>query len=153
MMAWMVAIDRWGQRLTTYAIPLLLLATRLWVADVFFRAGLVKIDSWSSTLYLFEYEYQVPVLPPVTAAYVGTVVELVAPVILALGLMSRPTALFMFVYNAMAVISYPTLWEGGFYDHQLWGLMLLINLIWGGGALSLDRLVAYRWQTIRSRPG
>ena len=37
----------------------------------------------------------------------------------------RPAALLLFGFNIMAVISYPTLWAGGFYDHQLWGWMLL----------------------------
>ena len=45
------------------AIPALLLFTRLWVAWVFFNAGLVKVATWDSTLYLFEFEYQVPLLP------------------------------------------------------------------------------------------
>ena len=44
-------------------IPLLLLFCRLWVAWVFFNSGLIKISSWDSTLYLFELEYQVPILP------------------------------------------------------------------------------------------
>ncbi len=41
----------------------------------------------------------------------------------------------------MAVISYPLLWDGGFYDHQLWGLMLLINIVWGAGFISVDKLL------------
>ena len=44
-------------------IPVLLLFCRLWVAYVFFNSGLTKIATWDSTLYLFEYEYQVPLLP------------------------------------------------------------------------------------------
>ncbi|GAM65933.1 integral membrane protein [Vibrio ishigakensis] len=29
----------------------------------------------------------------------------------------------------------------GFYDHQLWGLMILINIVWGAGAISVDKLL------------
>ena len=60
-------------------IPLLLLFCRLWVAWVFFNSGLIKISSWDSTLYLFELEYQVPILPWELAAYLGTAAELVLP--------------------------------------------------------------------------
>ena len=58
------------------SIPAVLLFTRLWVAYVFFNSGLTKIASWDSTLYLFEYEYQVPLLPWQLAAYLGTATEL-----------------------------------------------------------------------------
>jgi len=48
-------------------------------------------------------------------------------------------AALLFAFNIMAVVSYPALWENGFYDHQLWGLMLLINLIWGAGFIFADQ--------------
>ncbi|MEZ8826782.1 DoxX family protein [Vibrio amylolyticus] len=120
-------------------IPLLLLFCRLWVAWVFFNSGLVKIASWDSTLYLFEYEYVVPLLPWELAAYMGTAAELILPVFLALGLFTRPMAAILFVFNITAVVSYPLLWERGFFDHQLWGLMILINVVWGAGPLSVDK--------------
>ncbi|MEZ9232829.1 DoxX family protein [Vibrio amylolyticus] len=120
-------------------IPLLLLFCRLWVAWVFFNSGLVKIASWDSTLYLFEYEYVVPLLPWELAAYMGTAAELILPVFLALGLFTRPMAAILFVFNITAVVSYPLLWERGFFDHQLWGLMILLNVVWGAGPLSVDK--------------
>lgn len=141
---WIEQTDRLSAKMVAYVAPLLLLGTRLWVAQVFFRAGLVKIDSWFSTLYLFQSEYHVPFLPPDIAAYIGTGIELGVPVILVLGILTRPFALFLFVYNIMAVVSYPALWKTGFYDHKLWGLMLLINVFWGAGAFSLDYLIRNR---------
>ncbi len=122
-------------------IPALLLFCRLWVAWVFFNAGLTKIASWDSTLYLFELEYQVPLLPWELAAYLGTAAELILPIFLALGLFARPMGLALFVFNIVAVISYPLLWEKGFYDHQLWGLMILMVVVWGAGPISLDYLL------------
>ncbi|WP_413113039.1 DoxX family protein [Thaumasiovibrio sp. DFM-14] len=127
--------------LTTPLTPLLLLFTRIWVSIVFFKSGMVKYSSWDSTLYLFEYEYQVPLLPWQLAAYLGTAAELILPVFLVLGLLTRPMALALFAFNAIAVISYPLLWERGFYDHQLWGMMLLINVFWGAGLISIDQLI------------
>ncbi|GAB2653920.1 DoxX family protein [Vibrio panuliri] len=128
-------------------VPLLLLFCRLWVAWVFFNSGLIKISSWDSTLYLFELEYQVPLLPWELAAYMGTAAELILPVFLAFGLVTRPMAAILFVFNIIAVVSYPLLWEKGFYDHQLWGLMILIVIVWGPGPISLDKLIKSKLQS------
>lgn len=133
--------DRLIEKLNQLFVPLLLLFCRLWVAWIFFKSGMVKYSSWDSTLYLFEYEYQVPILPWEMAAYLGTAAELILPIFIALGLFTRPMAAVLFVFNIMAVASYPLLWEKGFYDHQLWGLMILINIVWGAGSLSVDKLI------------
>jgi len=122
-------------------VPILLLLCRLWVAWVFFNSGLTKIATWDSTLFLFEYEYQVPILPWQMAAYMGTAAELILPIFLALGLLTRPMAAVLFIFNIIAVVSYPVLWEQGFFDHQLWGLMILIVIVWGPGPLSLDKII------------
>ena len=106
--------------------------------QIVLKSGYLKITTWDSTLYLFEEEYQVPFLPWEFAAYAGTAAELILPVFLILGLFTRPMAAVLFVFNIMAVVSYPVLWDGGFYDHQLWGLMILINVVWGAGVISLD---------------
>lgn len=121
-----------------------LLLARLWVALVFITSGWLKLTAWDSTLYLFESEYQVPLLPWLWAAYLGTATELLLPLFLLAGLFTRPAALLLFGFNIMAVISYPTLWAGGFYDHQLWGWMLLTLIIWSGGVLSLDHWLTRR---------
>lgn len=128
--------------------PLLLLAARLYVASVFFRAGLVKIGNWDSTLALFQDEYKVPVLPPEFAAYAGTFGELVFPVLLAFGLAGRFGAAGLFVVNAMAVISYPQLFEfpcpAGVQAHAWWGATLAALVVFGPGPISIDRLVLRR---------
>ena len=82
-----------------------------------------------------------PLLPWELAAHMGTAAELILPVFLALGLLTRPMAAALFVFNIIAVVSYPVLWDQGFYDHQLWGLMLLIVIVWGAGPFSLDRVL------------
>ncbi len=137
-------VQRWIQQ-TINAIdwlsPASDLLIRLWIANIFWKAGMVKIASWESTLYLFEYEYKVPFLPPEIAAYLGTGVELSMPILLAFGLATRFSALVLFVFNIMAVVSYPTLNEIGIKDHQYWGLLLLVPLFHGAGRLSLDYFV------------
>lgn len=122
-------------------IPALLLVCRFWVAWVFFRSGLTKISTWDNTLFLFQYEYQVPFLPWQLAVYMGAAAELVLPIFLALGLLTRPAAFLLFAFNIIAVISYPALWKTGYYDHQMWAVMLLVTLFFGPGFLSLDNKI------------
>lgn len=132
------------RRLQTLS-PAVDLLIRVLVASVFFKSGLTKIASWSSTVSLFENEYAVPLLPPEVAALLGTGVELFFPVLLVLGLGSRFAAAVLFVFNIIAVISYPDLGEVGLKDHQMWGLLLLVTLLHGPGRLSLDHLIMRRF--------
>lgn len=146
MMASLISLySRFYDGVEHFVTPLLLLFVRIWAAKAFFQSGLVKIQSWDSTLYLFEEEYQVPLLPWEMAAYMGTAAELILPPLLILGLMSRGVASVLFVFNIIAVISYPVLWDGGFWDHQLWGLMFLMTVVFGPGALSADHILKKRF--------
>ncbi len=132
-----------------YTDDIFKLFVRLYVADAFFRAGLTKLGGWdsempflsSSAQYLFENEYQVPLIPWELAAYLGTVAELILPILLTLGIATRFNALALFIFNVIAVISYPIIWQGGFYDHKLWGVMLLITVVYGAGRISIDNLI------------
>jgi len=125
--------------------PVLDLGIRLYLASVFFQSGLSKIASWDSTLALFDGEYAVPLLPPEVAAFLGTGVELFFPVLLVFGLGSRFAALVLFVFNIIAVISYPDLGAVGLKDHQTWGVLLLVSLLHGPGLLSLDHWIRGRF--------
>lgn len=117
------------------------LVIRLHVAQVFFKSGLVKVGNWSGTVYLFANEYQVPLLPPLLAAYLGTAAELVLPPLLALGLVTRLSALALSAVNVVAVVSF---WhvlgqnEAALSSHLYWALLLLVTLFHGAGRLSLD---------------
>lgn len=117
------------------------LLLRCWVAYAFWVSGLTKIQTWDSTLYLFENEYAVPLLPPDTAAYLGTAVELGMPVLLAAGFLGRFAALALFLFNIVAVVSYPDLGAAGIEQHKVWGVMLLVCLLHGPGKLSLDHWI------------
>lgn len=124
------------------------LLLRSFVAWQFLKAGWIKLSDWGITLDLFREEYQVPLLNPELAAYVGTAGELLFPVLLILGLFSRPAALGLFAVNAMAVISYPTLWSfecpAAINDHLYWGIMLLVLAVFGVGKFSLDAVLSRR---------
>lgn len=121
-----------------------LLALRVYLAEIFLLAGLLKIQSWETTLTLFEYEYEVPVLSPVLAAWLGTVGELVLPALLVLGLAGRFAAAGLFTLNLVALISYPDISAAGIKDHMLWGWMSMALLIFGCGRVSLDNWLVRR---------
>ena len=130
--------------------PLFDLALRLYVANVFWKSGLVKIASWSSTVSLFQYEYAVPLLPPEVAEVMGTAVDLLVPVFLVFGLGTRMAAIVLFVFNIIAVVSYPDLNIVGIKDHYLWGALLLVIIFHGPGKLSLDHLISQKYHGDRA---
>jgi putative oxidoreductase len=134
---------RFEKILTTLA-PVVDLVIRLYVAWIFFKSGLLKIQSWESTLALFEYEYAVPLLSPVMAAWLGTAAELVLPTLLALGLAGRFAALALFIFNIVAVVSYPDLSDVGRQHHYYWGALLAMLAVHGPGLLSVDGVLKRR---------
>lgn len=121
-----------------------LLIARVYVAWVFFKSGLTKLNDWESTLLLFEYEYEVPILSPALSAYMATVGELALPVLLAIGLLSRFSAAGLFVINWIAVISLADMPAAALNLHYIWGGASLLVFIWGGGFLSADKLLKVR---------
>lgn len=129
------AIIRRGLEASTPVGDLLL---RCWTAYAFFASGLTKIQSWDSTLYLFSEEYSVPLLPPEVAACLGAITELLFPALLAVGLCGRLAAGVLFVFNIIAVISYPDLGAAGLEQHKVWGVMLLVCLLHGPGKIAAD---------------
>ena len=139
-----LALAHLARRGLDAAVPALDALIRLLVAGVFFNAGLAKIASWGSTVSLFENVYEVPLLPPQLAALMGTGIELIFPVLLLFGLGTRFAAAVLFVFNIVAVISYPDLGEVGLKDHQTWGLLLLVTLLHGPGKWSLDHQIGRR---------
>jgi putative oxidoreductase len=138
MLARVIDLYRSGARALDFVSPAVDLMLRLWVANAFFKSGLTKIANFDSTISLFENEYNVPLLPPELAAYLGTGAELVLPVFLALGLGTRAAAIALFVFNIVAVVSYPDLSAAGLKEHIFWGVMMLVTIVHGPGKLSLD---------------
>jgi len=132
--------------LVSHLQSLALLAARLYVAKIFFFSGLTKLRDWSSTLALFNDYYQVPLLPPVLAAYMGAVGELAIPVLLVLGLGGRFAGAGLFVVNLMAALSLPAedLSPAGEAQHILWGVLAVVIALWGAGRWSVDRWLATR---------
>ncbi len=122
-----------------YLSPAFDLVLRVFLANVFFKSGLTKIQSWDSTLYLFSDVYNVPLLPSDIAAYMATAGELGLSVLLVLGLFGRFATAGLFILNAVAAYSYYSgLSEAGLNQHLYWGLLLAVLLILSSGTYSVD---------------
>ena len=128
-----------------FGAPVLNLAIRVWMAQVFFSSGLTKIRDWESTLFLFEFEYAVPILPHSLTASLATVFELGMPVLLVAGLFTRFAALPLIAMTL--VIQFVLGAANPAYDnvlHFYWLFLLIILVIRGPGALSADHWIA-KW--------
>ncbi len=123
------------------------LMARFAVGLVFFKSGLTKIDGFGlkpSTFFLFESEYTVPLLPPVVAAYMSTIAELVLPISLWVGLGARFSALALLVMTAVIqIFNYPN----AYGVHALWSVALLYILIKGPGILSIDHMLRKKYMS------
>ena len=120
------------------AIPL-----RLAVATVFWNSALTKLANWDTAIALFTDEYKVPLLPPEIAAYMAVTIELTTPVLLVLGLATRPAALVLLGMTAfIEVFVYPEAWP----THIQWAAMLLVLLCRGPGTVSVDHWVRRRFE-------
>jgi putative oxidoreductase len=138
-------LSRFDDVLRQWGGSLMSLALRWYVGWQFFKAGMIKVSDWGATLALFHDEYKVPVLPPDLAAYMGAGGELTFPLLLFVGLISRPAAVGLLFVNAMAVISYPQLFTfdcpAAINDHFYWCVMLLVLIAFGPGKFSLDAVL------------
>jgi putative oxidoreductase len=122
-----------------------LLAARLYVSFVFFNSGLQSLRDWAGTVWLYENEFHVALLPPHVAAVAGTAGELLLPPLLALGLCGRFGALGLFMVNAVALLSYLyALQAPAILFHVIWGILILVVALWGPGKWSVDHWLQRR---------
>jgi putative oxidoreductase len=120
---------------------LLALPLRLAVATVFWDSAVAHLANWETTLELFETEYNVPILPPGVAAYMAVSIEVSTPILLVLGLLTRPAAAVLLgMVGVIEVFVYPQAWP----THIQWAAMLLVLLARGPGKFSLDWLIRRR---------
>ena len=132
------AIDTAVGWLDRVPYALLALPLRLAVATVFWNSAMTHLANWDTTLELFDTEYRLPFLSAGPAAYMAVGIELVAPVLLVVGLLTRPTALVLLGMTAVIeVFVYPLAWS----THIQWAAMMLVLLCRGAGTLSLDAVI------------
>lgn len=124
---------------------LLALAARFAVAGIFFLSGRTKVDGLltvnDTAVALFTDEYKVPILSPELAAHLATYAEHLFPILLVLGLFTRPSALALLGMTAVIqVFVYPDAWP----THLSWAALLLYLVGRGAGPVSLDRVLGLR---------
>src|SRR5215467_8604555 len=124
--------------LARFPLPVLQLGMRVGVGMVFFKAGLLKYQSFEFAVKLFEDEYKVPFLAPAIAAHMAMINELTTSTLLFLGLATRLATLPLFgMISVIQIFVYPTAWP----DHLLWGSILIFLLTRRPGSVSIDYLI------------
>jgi putative oxidoreductase len=131
-----------------FPLSILQLGMRVGVGMVFFKAGLLKYQSFEFAVKLFQDEYKLPFLPPAIAARMAMINELTTSTLLFLGLATRLVTLPLFgMISVIQIFVYPTAWP----DHVLWGSILLFLLTRGPGVLSVDYLIERSFPAFRAR--
>lgn len=133
----------------TRLIPesLLLLVARLGIAAIFFLSGRTKVEGvltiTPSTYELFRTDYALPFVSPEMAAHAATYSEHAFPILLVLGLFTRPAAAALLGMTlVIEIFVYPDAWP----THLSWAAILLPLIAHGGGAWSLDRLLGLEFR-------
>lgn len=126
----------------------LLLVARLGAAAIFFLSGRTKVEGMltitPTTFELFRTEYVLPLVSPEVAAYMATYSEHLFPVLLVLGLFTRPAAAALLgVTLVIQTFVYPDAWP----THLSWAALLLLLVSRGSGAWSLDHLLGLERST------
>lgn len=120
---------------------LLLLIARVGIATIFFRSGRTKMEDWFTlkpfAVELFRSEYALPLISAELAAPLTAGAEHLLPVLLVLGLFTRPAALGLLAMTAVIqVFVYPQAWP----THLAWAGLLLPLVARGGGDWAMDKL-------------
>lgn len=131
---------------------LLNLAIRLMIFRVFWYSAQTKITGlnffgqnfafWNvtdTTILLFDFEYQLPLISGTVAAYLATFGEFFLSILILLGLFTRFAALgFIVMTLVIQFFVYPDAWWS---VHVFWMLLLLYVFKHGGGKASIDALL------------
>lgn len=137
------------ERLESTAAPVAKLALRFALAVPFFRSGLTKWDGFlqlsDSAVYLFTEEFrlhlfgaEIPYPAPAVMAFLSGCAEITLPILLVLGLGTRFAALGLLVMTGIIQLTVPDGWAS---YHLPWAAMALALVTWGGGPVSLDRIL------------
>jgi putative oxidoreductase len=117
---------------------------RISIAAVFWRSGQTKVEGWrvsETAIDLFRDEYKLPLIDPTLAAYLATFAEHVFPILLAIGLATRFSALALLIMTlVIEIFVYPDAWP----THGSWAAIFLMLMAKGPGQVSLDHLIARR---------
>jgi len=142
-------------------IPLSLIAllARFSIAAVFWKSGQTKLEGFAldlvegqvqwgwphlseSALTLFKDEYRLPLIAPEFAAPMAAFAEHFFPLLLLVGLATRFSALALL---GMTLVIQVLVYPGAYPTHGTWAALLLYLVARGPGVVSLDALIARRF--------
>ena len=119
-----------------FAWPTTDLLIRLWLAKIFIVFGILELTHSDAAFGLAAYARAVKFVSPLTAADIGASIELLGPLFLALGFMTRYAAALLIGLSLVIRLG------GEPFDSQLfWVALFGWYLIIGAGPISLDRLL------------
>lgn len=145
-------VGRINTMIRTIASPSLTqLVLRFALAVPFWRSGINKWDGFlqlndvAVLLFSSEFQLHLPGGPyaypaPAVFAFASGCAEIVLPVLLVLGLATRPAALGLLIMTLIVQLTVPDGWP----IHITWAAMALAIMAGGAGRISLDHWLA-RW--------
>lgn len=113
--------------------PAINLLVRFYIANIIFMIGLEKLQNWDAALFLFQNEYQVPILPYWFAAVTTVAIQLLCSVMLVIGYHTRLAALILFIMIALSTFFYQQ-----FVENYYWMMILALFASYGPDRWSLD---------------
>ena len=118
--------------------PIINLGVRIYIAySVFLVSGLAKLQDYEETVELFDAaedgDFALPFLSAEPAAFLATAGEIVLPILLILGLLTRFSAAGLLVMTLVIQVFVFDL-----EVHYWWMAVLTLLIGYGGGKLSLD---------------
>ncbi len=136
----------------------ILFVARFAIAAVFWKSGQTKIEGFAfdfiamkaefglprlatSTGYLFEYEYDLPLIPPMIAAVLATLAEHILPILILSGLFTRLAA---FGIAMMTLVIQLFVYPDAYPMHGTWLAIALLLMYRGAGSFSLDHWLVKR---------
>jgi len=127
----------------TILAPVANLWARIYIGLIFWRSGVAKFDDLEGTVENFDPEedgdfilsFLPESFPPEIPAYMATFGELILPILLFVGLLTRFGAAGLLVMTIVIQFFVP-----GFEarEHVLWMIILVMLMAHGGGKLSID---------------
>jgi NADH dehydrogenase/putative oxidoreductase len=133
-----MATDFLVRLLRGFAWPAVDLSIRLWLAKIFVVFGILELTNSQSAFGLAAYVHAIKFLSPLTAADVGVTIEVLGPVFLVLGFMTRYAAV------TLLGLSLAIRFGGEHFDTQLfWAALFGWYAVVGAGPVSIDRLLRH----------
>ncbi|NVK72373.1 hypothetical protein C0J08_01155 [Marinomonas sp. CT5] len=137
---------------------MILVLARFAIAAVFWKSGQTKIEGFSldiiamdahlgwphlkdSTLFLFEYEYNLPLLSPMLAATLAALAEHILPILILSGFLTRFAALGL---AGMTLVIQLFVYPDAYPTHATWLAIALLIMWRGAGTFSLDHVIFKR---------